>query len=201
MPAPIARSVTRNWSRAVLVSTAPTAPVRSARVFARVAFDPELVIPKLELSLADGAIVPWRDASPAALRKLKQQLRDWMAAAGFRWNTPLEKLKPKTREELLHGDGKEFLGVLVMLEKEYVTTISEPKRQRLEAFRGEVICTACKGAPAAARGPRGPHRRPGHSRSHGALRSMPPGNSSSRSPSGRSSSPSPRRSSARSWPG
>ncbi len=33
-----------------------------------------------------------------------------------------------------------------MLEKEYVTTISEPKRQRLEAFRGQVVCDECGGA-------------------------------------------------------
>ena len=33
-----------------------------------------------------------------------------------------------------------------MLEKEYATTASESKRQRLEAFRGEVVCKECGGA-------------------------------------------------------
>jgi len=112
----------------------------------RVTFDPDLVMPNRELSLADGAIVPWKDASPAALRKLKRHLRDWMAAVGFRWNVPLAKLKPNVFEQFLHGDGKEFDGLLVMLEKEYATTISEPKRQRLETLRGEVTCPECKGA-------------------------------------------------------
>ena len=111
----------------------------------RVTFDPELILPNLDLSLADGAIVPWKDAPPAA-RKLKHSLRTWMAAAGFRWNTPLAKLKPKTLEQLLHGDGGDFPGVLLLLEKEYAATVSEPKRQRLEALRGEVICAECKGA-------------------------------------------------------
>ena len=32
-----------------------------------------------------------------------------------------------------------------MLEKEYVTTTSESKRLRLEAFRGEVVCKECGG--------------------------------------------------------
>ncbi len=111
----------------------------------RVTFDPELILPNLELSLADGALAPWKDA-PAAARKLKHALRNWMAAAGFRWNTPLAKLKPKTLAQLLHGDGGEFPGVLLLLEKEYAATSSESKRQRLEALRGEVICPECKGA-------------------------------------------------------
>jgi excinuclease ABC subunit A len=113
---------------------------------ARVAFDPELLVPDPERSLADGAIVPWKDAAPATLRKLKGPLRAFLAAAGLRWNTPLSKWKAKTVEQLLRGDGKDFPGVLAMLEKEYATTSSEPKRQRLEAFRGEVICPECRGA-------------------------------------------------------
>ena len=42
----------------------------------RVAFDPELVLPDVELSLADGAIVPWKDAPPAGMRKLKNHPAD-----------------------------------------------------------------------------------------------------------------------------
>ncbi len=113
---------------------------------ARVAFDPELVMPEASLSLSGGAIAPWKGAPPAALRKIKGQLREFMSKARFRWDTPLAKLKPKTRRQLLHGDGKRFAGVLAMLEKEYVTTASESKRQRLETFRGEVVCGECGGA-------------------------------------------------------
>ena len=45
----------------------------------RVTFDPELVLPNVDLSLADGAIVPWKDAPAAAVRKLKNHLRTWMS--------------------------------------------------------------------------------------------------------------------------
>ena len=55
----------------------------------RVAFDPELVLPDLNLSLADGAIAPWRDDSPAALRKRQKHLDPFLAKAGIGWNTPL----------------------------------------------------------------------------------------------------------------
>ena len=112
----------------------------------RVAFDPELVLPRPEISLADGAIVPWKESPPAALAKLKHHLRGWLTAAGCRWNTPLEKLKPRALAQLLQGDGKEFAGVLALLEKEYAATSSESKRQRLETFRGEVVCPECKGS-------------------------------------------------------
>ena len=36
--------------------------------------------------------------------------------------------------------------MLTLLEKEYATTSSEARRQRLETFRGEVVCPECKGA-------------------------------------------------------
>ncbi len=111
----------------------------------REAFDPELVLPDPRRSLATGAIAPWRDATPAALRKYKSRLREFMSRVGFRWNTPLTKLAEKTRQQLLHGDGRRFGGVLQLLEKEYVTTTSEAKQQRLEAFRGKVACPVCDG--------------------------------------------------------
>ena len=87
-----------------------------------------------------------RAKRPPPLRKLQNLLRPFLAKAGIRWNTPLEKLSPKLREQLLHGAGKQFAGVSALLEKEYATTASESKRQRLETFRGEVVCKECGGA-------------------------------------------------------
>jgi len=108
-------------------------------------FDPELVLPDPSLSLSAGAIAPWR-GNPAAVRRGRHQVRDFLAAAGIRWNTPLDKAKPKTVEALLRGDGKKFPGVLGWLEKEYRSTGDETARQRLEAFRGQVTCADCGGA-------------------------------------------------------
>jgi len=113
---------------------------------AHVAFDPELVLPDASLSLATGAVAPWKGETPAALRKHQHHLQAWLTKVGFRWTAPLEKLSPKLRDQLLHGSGKQFPGLLTMLEKEYATTLSETKRQRFEAFRGEVVCKACGGA-------------------------------------------------------
>ena len=113
---------------------------------ARVQFDSELVLADASLSLSTGAIAPWKGASAAATRKRKSQLRQFLASAGIRWNTPLENLKPKVREKLLLGDGLEFAGVLGLLEKEFEATSSQSNRQRLQTFRASVTCGDCGGA-------------------------------------------------------
>jgi excinuclease ABC subunit A len=113
---------------------------------ARVDFDAELLLPDQRLSLADGAVLAWRGATPAALRKYRQWLRPWSEAAGAAWTTPLEQLRPKALRQLLAGDGKQFPGLLALLQKEYESTVSEAKRQRLETFRGHIVCPECKGA-------------------------------------------------------
>ena len=112
----------------------------------RVAFDPDLVIPDLQLSLADGAIAPWKGATPSAVRKYRELLRGWSNSTKGSWTTPLAELKPKMLLQLFHGDGKQFSGLLTILEKEYATTASESKHQRLETFRGQVVCPECNGA-------------------------------------------------------
>jgi excinuclease ABC subunit A len=111
-----------------------------------VTFDPELVLPDPGLSLSAGAIAPWRGSTPAAMRKYQGLLRPFLAKAGIRWTTPLDKLSQEQREELFHGEEKGFCGLLTILEKEYATTMNEAKRQRLEACRGEVACKECGGS-------------------------------------------------------
>ncbi|MBN2218420.1 MAG: excinuclease ABC subunit UvrA [Pirellulales bacterium] len=112
----------------------------------RVGFDPELVLPDSKRSLASGAIAPWRDAPPAANEKRKRALAAFLTAGGFRWNTPLAQVSPEARRRLLEGDGQKFLGVLIMLEKEFATTTSEANLARLATFRSRVVCSECGGA-------------------------------------------------------
>jgi len=112
----------------------------------RLRFDPELVLADDTLSLADGAIAPWKGIPPTEVRKHKSQLRDFMKSAGFAWTTPIAELKPRVREQLLHGDGKDFAGVLTLLEQEYVTCLQAARREKLESFRGMVVCKECGGS-------------------------------------------------------
>ena len=111
-----------------------------------VAFDPDLVIPDPSLSLDSGAVAAWKGATPAAMRKYRELLKPWAESNGGSWTAPIADLKPKALEHLLRGDGKQFLGLLVFLEKEYSTTTNETKHHMLEAFRGQVTCPECKGA-------------------------------------------------------
>ena len=112
----------------------------------REAFDPELVVPDLGRSLSTGAVAAWREETPAAVRKFKEQLRGFLAAAGFQWNTPLAELPAEVFARLLHGDGKKFAGVMTMLEKQYATAVRQLQRDRLEALRGRIVCAQCGGA-------------------------------------------------------
>jgi excinuclease ABC subunit A len=112
----------------------------------RVQFDPDLVIPDDTLSLAAGAVVAWKGAAPTRERKLKSVLKPWLDASGVAWTTPLNELKPRQREQLLHGDGKKFSGVLTLLEHQYATSLKPAERLKLEALRGVVTCLECGGA-------------------------------------------------------
>jgi excinuclease ABC subunit A len=112
----------------------------------RLQFDPELVVPDASQSLESGAIAAWKGSTPAQTRQHKTQLRDFMNAAGFKWSTPLDQLRPRVREQLLHGDNNGFLGILTLLEQEFATTLEPARRERLEALRGQVVCKECGGA-------------------------------------------------------
>ncbi len=112
----------------------------------RVQFDPDLVIPDDSQSLATGAVVAWKGASPVRERKLKALLKPWFDVAGVTWTTPLNELKPRQREQLLQGDGKKFAGVLTLLEHQYATSLKPAERLKLEALRGVVTCLECGGA-------------------------------------------------------
>jgi excinuclease ABC subunit A len=112
----------------------------------REGFDPDLILPDWSLSMAAGAVAPWKNSAAGFLRKVQRRLRPFLSESKIRWNTPLDKLSSGDREALLFGRGKMFEGIMTMLEKQYVTTISEAKRKQLETFRAEVVCQQCGGA-------------------------------------------------------
>ena len=109
-------------------------------------FDPELVLPNAELPLAGGAVAAWKGVKPDPLKKHKARMVTVLGAHGAGWNTPLKDLSAEALQELLHGDGHEFPGVLVLLEKEYATATDEDRRNALARFRGRVSCPACLGS-------------------------------------------------------
>ena len=113
-----------------------------------------LILPNLELSLADGAIVPWKDAAAAAAAEAEACAcgTGWRRPA-CRWNTPLAKLKPKTLAQSAARRRRRVPRRVGCCWKRNM-----PRLQRVEAAaaggparRGDL--PGVQGRPAAARGP------------------------------------------------
>ncbi len=124
-------------------------------------FDEDLVIPDKSKSILDGAIVPWSGRF-SAFRK--QALRAVGKKFGFDLMTPIEKILPKHLKIILHGSNDlidfkyqsksgdsswqytdAFEGVLVNLQRSFMETDSESKREWLKQFMRDTPCTVCHG--------------------------------------------------------
>jgi excinuclease ABC subunit A len=105
-------------------------------------FDPELILADEEQSLATGLILPWRNSSASVAKQHREELEK----LGIDFDLPYAQWKPAQREKLLRGDGKQFLGLLTLLEKELATATKTDDQERLATFRGPVTCQACGGA-------------------------------------------------------
>ncbi|MEK6908122.1 MAG: excinuclease ABC subunit UvrA, partial [Thermoproteota archaeon] len=124
-------------------------------------FDADLVIPDKSKSILDGAIVPWSGRF-SAFRK--QALRAVGKKFGFDLMTPIEKIAPKHLRIILHGSSdlidfkyssksgdsswqytNAFEGVLVNLQRSFMETDSESKREWLKQFMRDTPCTVCNG--------------------------------------------------------
>jgi excinuclease ABC subunit A len=123
-------------------------------------FDPELIVPDPNLSLADGAIAPWERKGFGRLRT--GVLEALAAHFGFDLHTPFKKLPTRARQALLHGSKDEidfvhrgegrryefrrrFDGVIAALERRYKETDSDWVRDEIEAWMRIRPCSACDG--------------------------------------------------------
>ncbi len=125
--------------------------------------DPEMVIPNKNLSINEGAIVPWsRTATVSSwyLRLLNALARKH----GFSLDTPVRELTPGQLDAVYYGDegritlhytgagghdnkwDTSFEGVINNLARRYKETDSDYIRAEIERYMAEVPCTACNGA-------------------------------------------------------
>jgi excinuclease ABC subunit A len=127
----------------------------------RLEVDPELVVPDTDLSIAEGAIVPW---SGNRLEYWPRLLEAVAQGHGFSVDTPWRRLSQKAKDVVLYGSDDEvyiryrnrygrvrsywtsFEGVLPNLERRHGEAESDHSRERIEQFMREVPCRACKGA-------------------------------------------------------
>jgi excinuclease ABC subunit A len=126
-------------------------------------FDPVLIVPNENVSLKEGAIVPWAKSSPPSPYYM-QVLGSVVRAFGGSLDLPWKKLPEHTREAILNGtsgqaitlffeDGrkryevqKPFDGVIANLDKRFRETESAWMREELSRYQSAAPCEACGGA-------------------------------------------------------
>jgi excinuclease ABC subunit A len=124
--------------------------------------DPELLVPDVDLSLAEGAIAPW---SGFRSRYFDRVLEAVAEEFGFETTTPWKRLKKREKDAVLFGTGDRqihvryrnrygrqrsyhtaFEGVVPWLERRHVDSESDRAREQIEGYMREVPCPACNGA-------------------------------------------------------
>jgi len=122
--------------------------------------NPNLVVPNAKKSLAEGAIEPWAKSTSLYYA---QTLGSLAKHYKFSLDEPWKKLPEKIKNILLYGshddeikfnydDGyekystkKSFEGVINNLERRYLETESEWKREEISQYQSESDCEKCKG--------------------------------------------------------
>ena len=123
--------------------------------------DPELVIPDPDLSLAEGAIAPWRGAHTQYFTRLVETVAE---EHGIDLDKPWAKLSAAHQRLLLRGAkgsltvryrnrygrqrtyNTEFEGVVPWIKRRHEQAESEWTREQFEGYMREVPCSACDGA-------------------------------------------------------
>ena len=125
-------------------------------------FEPDLVVPQPELSLADGAIYPWARTG-ASSPYYEQTLQALAKHFKVSMSTPWERLPKHVQLAILYGtdeeevtfvyeDGlrrfkteKPFEGVIGNIERRWRETDSDWVREELARYQGSHPCEACGG--------------------------------------------------------
>ncbi|MFD0850604.1 excinuclease ABC subunit UvrA [Sphingosinicella xenopeptidilytica] len=129
----------------------------------RLYFDPELVVPNQNLSIEQGAVVPWAKSNPPSPYYM-QVLRSVARAYDFSLRTPWNELPEEIQDVVLNGTGgvpitlrfedgrktyevkKPFEGVVNNLDRRWRETDSQWMRDELSRFQSAAPCETCNGA-------------------------------------------------------
>jgi len=124
-------------------------------------FDPELIVPNPDLSIRDGAIVPWAERHTLYFQQMLDSLAQHYQIDIY---TPFRELPERVQHVLLYGSGEEkirfyfdrddrrqfdtrpFEGVIPNLERRYRETESSYIRDTIERFMNIRPCPQCHGA-------------------------------------------------------
>ena len=122
--------------------------------------DPNLVVPNVKKSIADGAIVPWAKTTTLYYA---QTLSSLSKHYNFSMDQKWEKLPKKLKDIILYGSDEEeikfsyddgyekyshkktFEGVINNLERRYLETDSDWKREEISQYQSDTKCEKCNG--------------------------------------------------------
>ncbi len=124
--------------------------------------DPELVVPNPELSLSEGAIVPW-SKSTTKENYYQQMLQAVSEHFGFSMDVPFQDLDPEYQKAILYGSServefsfkrknrsyrvnRKFEGVIKRMERIYLETKSNYMRSYMGQFMSNHNCPVCDGS-------------------------------------------------------
>lgn len=113
---------------------------------------PDLIIPNLKLTLAEGAIKPWR-SSWNSWQNDFQALKEASKRLNFSVDVPLFKMNKETLDLVLYGEktgeGKSqekiWRGVVPLIEAKYHETTSEFIKTEIEQYMVKRLCPECQG--------------------------------------------------------
>ena len=127
----------------------------------KLSFSEELIVPRPDKSVREGAIKPWRLGGRNLIIRHNAILKQLAEQLPFDPEVPWEKLPEDTRRTLLYGAGERlfsfrlrrgspveaqpFQGVMVMLDESRRETTSEGFRARLASFMTSGDCPLCHG--------------------------------------------------------
>ncbi len=133
----------------------------------RLVIDPKLIIPNENLTLGEGAIMPW-SATTSHLTWYNRILEAVAKKHGFSMNVPVKKLSPESMQVILYGAGDNskyavsmggnasegpfkgdfsmsFEGAIPNLERRYLETESDYIRKKIEKYMQILECPQCHG--------------------------------------------------------
>lgn len=127
----------------------------------KLAFSEELIVPKPEKSVREGAIKPWRIGGRNLIIRHSSILKQLAEQLPYAAETPWQDLPTETRQALLHGAGERlfsfrlrrtqkaelrpFPGVMALLDQGRRESRSDGYRARLATFMSSGDCPSCHG--------------------------------------------------------
>ncbi len=103
------------------------------------------VIPNRNLSIAQGAINPWKTLTGKTLQKRLDAVEPIFKQLAFTLDRPLAQMEDSDWQTFLFQTEKSKPGLFLLLEKEMATTTNDRQLELIQSLRGQVPCYACRG--------------------------------------------------------